>query len=224
MELSAHVFGYMEKAGQPLESFVERFTAGVQSGADRILTLAMEHVRQLGLEPELMRPLLRGRDVRAYALGSDAKQLIFPYREAGDRFRLLSDKELRQFPNAWRYLNTHREQLAARLWFGQDATELSGAWYGLVYLQSPRYLHSPHLLTPALSNTSNFAIGNGSLFATGTAGVTGVSLQHELPIPVEYLLGILNSDVLALCAVEAIVPFIKVATTSSRRNTFDVFQ
>jgi hypothetical protein len=198
---AARIFEHMEKAGRPLESFVERFTAGVQSGADKILTLVTEQARHLGLEPELMRPLLRGRDVRAYALGSDPKQLIFPYRETADRFRLLSDHELRRFPNVWRYLNTHKEQLAARLWFGQDATELSGAWYGLMYLQSPRYLHRPHLLTPALSNTSNFALGNGSLFATGTAGVTGISLQRELPIPIEYLLGILNSDVLALYAV-----------------------
>jgi len=198
---AARIFDKLEKAGDPLESFVGRFTAGVQSGADRILTLTSEQVKQLGLENELVRPLLRGRDVRAYGLGVDAKQLIFPYREAGDQFSLLTEEELRTFPNIWRYLNYHRDRLAARLWFGQDATELSGAWYGLMYLQSPKYLHSPHLLTPALSNTANFALGDGSLFATGTAGVTGVSLKHDLGVPVEYLLGILNSDVLSLYAV-----------------------
>ena len=191
----------METVGHPLESFVERFTAGVQSGADRILTLTTEQVQQLGLETELMRPLLRGRDVRAYGLGIDSKQLIFPYQEAEDRFSLLSEDELRRFPKIWHYLNSHRQKLEARLWFGQDAMELSGAWYGLMYLQSPKYLHRPHLLTPALSNTANFALGDGTLFATGTAGVTGVSLKRDLDFPVEYLLGILNSDVLSLYAV-----------------------
>jgi hypothetical protein len=198
---AARIFDHMEKEGRPLESFVERFTAGVQSGADRILTLTIEQVQQLGLETELVRPMLRGRDVRAYALGPDTKQLIFPYRETEDRFRLLSEEDLRQFPNVWRYLNSHRDRLAARLWFGQDATELSGAWYGLMYLQSPKYLHRPHLLTPALSNTANFAVGDSTLFATGTAGVTGVSLIQDLDVPVEYLLGVLNSDVLALYAI-----------------------
>lgn len=191
------VFRRMQQVGEPLETFVEKFTAGVQSGADRILTLSTGQVDELGLERELVRPLLRGRDVRAYALARDVKQLVFPYRETAEGYRLLNEDELREFPAVWRYLNENKERLAARLWFGKNATELSGAWYGLMYLQSPRYIREPHLLTPALSNTSNFALGNGSLFATGTAGVTGIALQVPLALPTEYLLGILNSDLMA---------------------------
>ena len=195
------IFEHMAGAGEPLETFAEKFTAGVQSGADKILTLTMEEVEELGLERALIRPVLRGRDVRAYALGVGPKQLIFPYYETVKEFRLLSETELQEFPVTWRYLNKFKRELAARLWFGQDATKLSGAWYGLMYLQSPTYLRHPHLLTPALSHAANFAIGDGSLFATGTAGVTGIALRGSLSVPVEYLLGILNSDVLALYAI-----------------------
>ena len=195
------IFEHMVEAGEPLEKFVEKFTAGVQSGADRILTLTMEQVQEFGLERTLVRPVLRGRDVRAYALSSSPKQLIFPYYESANEFRLLSERELREFPAIWRYLKEHKHELAARLWFGKDATELSGAWYGLMYLQSPTYLRRPHLLTPALSHTANFTLGNGSLFATGTAGVTGIALRGSLPVPTEYLVGVLNSDVLALYAI-----------------------
>jgi TaqI-like C-terminal specificity domain len=149
----------------------------------------------------MVRPLLRGRDVRAFSIATDRKQLVFPYRETADGFVLRSEEELRQFPVTWQYLNRHKKDLAARIWFGKNATELSGAWYGLMYLQQLKYLEQPHILTPALSNTSNFAIGEGLLFATGTAGVTGISLAQPLQVPIEYLLGLLNSDLLALYVV-----------------------
>jgi hypothetical protein len=195
------VFKQMEAVGQPLETFAERFTAGVQSGADRILTLTSAAAGDIGLEPELVRPLLRGRDVRAFLLAADPKNLVFPYRETAGAFVLRSEEELRQFPVTWQYLNKYKKDLAARIWFGKNATELSGDWYGLMYLQQLRYLQRPHLVTPALSNTANFAIGDGSLFATGTAGVTGVVLTEPLAVPLDYLLGLLNSDLLALYVV-----------------------
>lgn len=200
-EDAARVFERLVTAGQPLESFVDRFTAGVQSGSDRILTLTLQQARTLGLESEIIRPIMRGRDVRAYSMNSDAKLLVFPYKDAGDEFEILSESELKRYPNAWSYLNQHRSALAARVWFGKNATELSGKWYGMMYLQQRKYLHRPHLLSPALSNTGNFAIGNGNLFATGTAGVTGLSIRYETRMPIEYLLGLLNSDILSLFAI-----------------------
>lgn len=200
-EDATRIFVHLEASGQTLESFVDRFTAGVQSGSDRILTLSLQQARNMGIEQVVIRPIMRGRDVRAYSLNPDPKYLIFPYKDAGDEFEILDESELSQFPNAWRYLNQHREALAGRVWFGKDATELSGKWYGMMYLQQRKYFHRPHLLTPALSNTGNFAIGSGDLFATGTAGVTGITVRGDNRVPVEYLLGLLNSDVLSLYAV-----------------------
>jgi hypothetical protein len=48
---------------------------------------------------------------------------------------------------------------------------------------------------------ANFAIGDGSLFATGTAGVTGIVCKASNPFPIEYLIGLLNSELLALYTV-----------------------
>jgi TaqI-like C-terminal specificity domain len=158
-------------------------------------------IGDLRIESELVRPLLRGRDVRAFSLSTDAKMLVFPYRETAGAFVLRSEEELQKFPVTWRYLNQHKKELAARVWFGKNATELSGAWYGMMYLQQLKYFQQPHILSPALSNTSNFAVGDGSLFATGTAGVTGLSLAEPIRVPVEYLLGLLNAGLLALYVV-----------------------
>jgi len=195
------VFTHISNVAQPLETFVERFTSGVQSGADKILTLTADEVSRLSLESELMRPILRGRDVRAFAISDSPKRIIFPYQERTEEFQILDESELRNFPSAWSYLQANKKKLASRIWFGQNATQLSGAWYGLMYLQSPKYLREPHVVTPALSKMANFAIGDGSLFATGTAGVTGIVCKASNPFPIEYLIGLLNSELLALYTV-----------------------
>ena len=129
-EDAARIFQRLIAAGQPLESFVDRFTAGVQSGSDRILTLTLQQSRNLGIESEVMRPIMRGRDVRAYSLNPDTKLLIFPYKDAGDEFEILSEGELAQYPNAWRYLNQHRSALAARVWFGKMRPSFPGSGMG----------------------------------------------------------------------------------------------
>lgn len=184
---------HMEQVGIPLEKLVDRFATGVQSGSDKLMTFTKEEAESFGLEHDLLRTILRGRDVRAYAVGSKPKLLLFPYIEEGGEFKLISERQLRSdFPFAYRYLAERRTKLAERIWFGKSAYELSGAWYGVMYLERASSFRKPHLLTPALSRVANFARGNGSLFATGTAGVTG--LVPKSGISISYLLGLLNSS------------------------------
>jgi hypothetical protein len=60
-----------------------------------------------------------------------------------------------------------------------------------MYLDSCATYQNPHILSPALSNRSHFALGDGRLTPTGTAGVTVISLAaKQEPAP---LLAILNS-------------------------------
>jgi hypothetical protein len=69
----------------------------------------------------------------------------------------------------------------------------------MMYLDSAESFRSRHLLTPSLSNKSNFALGNGTLFVTGTAGVTSIIPKH-ISENILYLLGILNSSLLSFFA------------------------
>jgi hypothetical protein len=187
----------VEQAGESLETLVRRFATGVQSGADRVLVLSPERVRELGIEPQVITPLLRGRDVRRYALAPVPSFLLFPYRVENGRYVLLDEQELMACPRAWNYLRSNRERLSRRVWFGKGPQELSGAWYGVMYLEEYSSLQSPHLLTPCLSDMSNFALGAGKLFATGTAGVTGLVLRDGLRELPAYLLALLNSRLMS---------------------------
>ena len=158
-EKAKAVFARMESAGMPLASLVDRFGTGVQTGADTLLTFTRDDLKRLKLEPALLRPLLRGRDVRAYQLSANPKRLLFPYKDDGAEFRLLTKSELQQHRRALHYLTQHKQALSERVWFNKGAQQLSGAWYGLMYVEARSTLIRPHLLTPALSRSSNFAKG-----------------------------------------------------------------
>jgi hypothetical protein len=195
----------IEQAGSPLRNMISRFGTGVQSGADRLLTFEQG---ELDLEPEVVQRMLRGRDVRRYRVQRDAaKSLIFPYEIVNRHFKILSERRLAAFPRTYAYLQKHKRALAERKWFGRSAIDLSGKWYGMMYLDAFTTFDSPHILTPSLSDRSNFAIGTGDLFATGTAGVTSLVPASSTPEDIRYLLGLLNSDVLTLWITSHSPPF-----------------
>jgi hypothetical protein len=191
----------MEDRGTPLENLVRRFGTGVQTGADKVFVLELQGARKLRVEKTLLRPILRGRDVRRYQTTATPRLLLFPYREDGGEFEIHDEATLcTRFPRAYAYLCAHKAGLARRIWFGKTAQELSGKWYGMMYVDSLWAFATPHILTPSLSNKSNFALGNRTLFATGTAGVTSI-IAREGPYDLLYLLGVLNSSPISLYAV-----------------------
>ncbi len=191
------LFSRIEKLGCHLSDLVQHFGAGAQTGADRILSLDRDDAEELQIEKNVLRPIFRGRDVRRYRAARNPKVVLFPYKNRGDQFEIYDERTLRsRFPNAHAYLHAHKAALSDRVWFGKNATELSGQWFGMMYLDSRQSFLRPHLLTPSLSDRSNFMLGDGTLFTTGTAGVTSVapagSDHHVL-----YILGLLNSSLLS---------------------------
>jgi hypothetical protein len=195
------LFQKIEEIGKPLETLVARFGTGVQSGADRILTVEPRHARKCRLEKALLRPILRGRDVRRYAVDDAANLLIFPYRIDKSKFVLVSEKDLKKHERVYKLLTANRNVLESRVWFDKGPQELSGEWYGMMYLDSYKSFSSPHILTPSLSNRANFALGQGTLFVTGTAGVTSIIPREDVQENILYILGLLNSRLLGYYAV-----------------------
>ncbi len=194
--LITKLFSTMEAGGTPLEELTDRFGTGVQTGADTILTFDVAEARSEGFEPDLLTPILRGRDVRRYSLTDSPRLLVFPYVEE-DEWAVMPESVFKLHPVTYQFLVNHKQHLAERTWFGKTASELSGHWYGLMYLDAPSSFRSPHLLTPSLSARSNFALGTGALFATGTAGVTSIIPKEDVREDIYYLLALLNSRLLS---------------------------
>ena len=59
----------------------------------------------------------------------------------------------------------------------------------------------PHILTPSLSDKSNFCMGTGDIFVTGTAGVTSIILE-SIPESIHYILGLLNSKLISFYVIK----------------------
>ncbi len=192
---ASRVWERMTTDSTTLDDVVSGFGNGVQSGKDPLLVLPNETAKGLKLEPEYLRPFLRGRNIRGGQVKVPTDVIVFPYKEDGAKFRVINEDELRRAPWLHAYLESHKPELQKRLWFGKSAEELSGRWWGLMYLDSPAAFSAPHLVTPSLSGSSNFARGDGSLFATGTAGVTSIELSSV--DDAEALLALLNSPLIS---------------------------
>jgi hypothetical protein len=185
----------MESNSIRLEDYVDHFGNGVQTGADKVMVLSNDDVRLHRIERQYVRPLLRGKDIRNGFANDPEKCVIFPYDEFDDGYRVLNKYQLERAPYLASYLYSFEEALRKRKWFGKNALELTGEWWGLMYLDSPESFNGTHILTPSLSDRSNFALGTGSMFPTGTAGVTSFRLKSDTSP--DALLGLLNSDLIS---------------------------
>lgn len=197
----------IEREHQPLLEVVSRFGNGVQSGADKLLLLDSNEWASLGIESQLRVPILRGRDVRRFTAIPD-RELLFPYKLVGDAYQVFDEEELEvDYPAAFSYLTANRKRLESRVWFGKDATELSGAWYGMMYLDDPSAFNGEKIVTPALAPASNFALNSGDFFVTGTAGVSSIVLREDTTLMRRYVLGLLNSELLSHYIVDHSTPY-----------------
>ncbi len=192
------VFSRMRASSAPLKDMTSHFGNGVQTGSDAVYVISGSRARTLNLEPDAIRPFFQGRDIRRYAAGASRAQIIFPYKEVGDRYEVVSEDELARWPMTTAYLQGNRASLEKRIWFGRNASEMSGAWFGLMYVDRPAAFASQHLLVPALAKAPRFSLDSGSLFATGTAGVTSVVPKPHTSI--RFLLAVLNSTAMAFYA------------------------
>jgi len=166
-----------------------------------VLIVDATEVESQGLESEILRLILKGKDVRRYHTADKTRLLIFPYEVRNNEFVILAEELLRQHDVVYKFLLENKKRLSRRVWFGKDAKELSGKWYGMMYLDSYKSFTAPHILTPSLSDRSNFALGTGDLFATGTAGVTSIIPKSEVHEDIRYILGILNASLISFYAI-----------------------
>jgi hypothetical protein len=195
------LFLRMEAVGESLESMTRRFGTGVQSGLDRVFMMAAQEAEALHLEGSVLRPIIRGRNIDRYALVGPLCSLIFPYTVDCGEFAILPESLLKHYSRVYDLLLQNRVSLLHRTWFGKGPIALSGSWYGMMYLDGHSSFASRHILTPSLSNRSRFALGTGDLFVTGTAGVTSIILEENIPEDILYILAVLNSALLSLYVV-----------------------
>lgn len=196
----------LSSRGVPLGDLVEHFGNGVQTGADPLLILSSSSAKRLGIEPDLLRPILKGKSVRRWS-AIPTNLVFFPYAEESGEFVVLDEEGLSRYPGGYAYCKLHETRLRKRLWFGQSAEDLSGQWWGHMYLDHRKWFERAHFVSPSLSDVSNFAPSTDALFVTGTAGVGSVVPKDPNPQMSDFLMTVLNSSLLSSFIVNHSTPY-----------------
>lgn len=162
------------------------------------------------IEKELLRPWLFGRDVERWHIAWDSWYVLFPYvkidgvyklipcEENADiePFKLYADKapRMEDFPKAWAYFNTHKEELRRR-----EGGRFVHDWYGAARPQNLEFYETPKLVAQMNSKFPDIAYDDksGFVFQAGGrgGGVYGVALDLSKSDP-WLVLALMNSSIL----------------------------
>jgi hypothetical protein len=175
---------------------------GVITGQNRVFLLDSTFVLREGIEPALLRPCVKGEDVERWCIAAPPRQLVYPYRND----RVVDVDELRRSPIlfAWLELNrtvsSKKGGLSGRDYFDESGKE----WYELWNQRSEDLLSVPKVVTPEVSDRPEFALVDGPVAFTNS--VTSATPSPASGLCHEYLVGVLNSTLLALLHARRSVP------------------
>lgn len=163
-----------------LATFASRVSAGIATGCDGVFVLPASTAA--GIEPELRRSAIRGRDLAAYEINDAQLDIIMPYvYDAFGRPRLT---DLARYPKARAYLSDHRALLekrhCCRVW--------EKAWYDIHDPVPFDVAAQPKILVPDVARSNRFAFDAGRYCPLHSA-------YYLIPKDIDplYLTAVLNS-------------------------------
>jgi adenine-specific DNA-methyltransferase len=170
----------LRASGQPLEEVVEgRFYMGVKTGLNDAFVID-EATRQRLVEEdshsaEIIKPWLRGRDVKRWRVDWDGLYVIFTWHGV----------DIERYPAIRAYLERFRERLERR------ATSTSHAWYELQQPQMGIYpeFDKPKIIYPEFAPAPAFGYDDDQYYVANKL--------YVIPTGDLCLLGVLNSNVVA---------------------------
>jgi hypothetical protein len=167
---------------------VQRISVGVATGLNRCFVLNVQQAASI--EPELLRPVARGRDVQVNGLMDAGLWLLLPYRfdAAGGSPQLV---DLIDFPGARAHLEPHRTDLerrhCVRVW--------GKPWYALHDPVTFDLTRQPKILLPDLAHEPRFALDVGEVLPLHSAYY--LLLHRDAELDGEQLTALLNSPAVA---------------------------
>jgi len=148
------------------------------------------------LETDLLKPILKGEEIKRWYLRDDNHLLLFPYKIENGKPMLLEESVLEgKYPRIWRYLSDNRSVLENR-----ERGKMKGRsdWYGYIYRKNLEKYEQPKILTQVLASKASLALdtdGKYYFVGGGNAGGYGILLKKNT-ISLEYCCGLLNSTLL----------------------------
>jgi hypothetical protein len=175
---------HIENVAKPLREFDVRINFGIKTGFNKAFIIPRQVrddlVAQDNNSEEIIKPILRGRDLDKYSIDFDGQWLINTHNGLREKGIPPIDVQT-DFPAIYRYLAQYEEELKARSDKGVHWTNLRNC----AYLED---FEKEKILWGELSDKPKFVYENGTYFAEATLFLlTGSKLK--------FLLTILNSNV-----------------------------
>ena len=145
---------------------------------------------ELILEKEILKPLLKGAEIKRYEQPNVTNLLIFPYSTKDDELMPFSRKDMKNYPLTFDYLYSTRDKLLKR------SNVDSKNWWLYPYPKNLLIMEKPKIIYQVLSQKGSFTLDeNGEYFYVGggNAGGYAITTDSNSLEELKFLLGILNS-------------------------------
>jgi type I restriction-modification system DNA methylase subunit len=198
----------LSKMPVKLGDIADRIFQGLVTGADPVFILSdhskgkysSEATEQLHrIESDLMHPLCKGSlNIRRYHVSELTKSVLFPYKYVQGKAELLTSKELAElYPHAWDYLQINRTALESR----ERGKWKHNRWYAFGRSQNLSEMEQKKILTPSIAKSASFTLDSKDFYyfigsGGGGGGGYGITLKSDDQMAYEYVLGLLNSNLL----------------------------
>jgi hypothetical protein len=193
-----------------LEEYTRELFQGIITGGDDHFILSVVESRDSSptstvrrrdsgetfeVEDDLLRPFVKGNDVRAYRTDSGRKVLFYPYRENEEgKTVLISESDLEvEYPEGYQYLTEFRDALSSR---GSDSMTYE-SWYAHWCPRSIWKFEDAKIITPVIAKSGRFYSDGDQLFFNGSGGGGGGAygiVLNEKGVSQAYVTSILNSE------------------------------
>ena len=173
---------------------------GIVTGCNDVFLLERQDARALELEAEVLRPYVRGKEIRRYHLEPTEYYVIYPYREVESRTVPLAWDELKRLPGVRKYLESQRPNLLGRGYFEASSKQ----WHELWCQRDLRLLSAKKILVPELAEGNRFVLAGPESFYGDT--VCGIVLKSDVREDIRYVLALLNSRLAELYYKRTTVP------------------
>jgi adenine-specific DNA-methyltransferase len=177
----------IKEVGTELRQFTDHIFQGIASGKDEVFYVNSDIAKQHDIESDMLKPLLKGRDLKRYCITWSGTFVVYPY---DDNSKVIPETILKaSYPNTYRYLESQRQLLSGRLYFDKS-TKL---WFEIWNQRNKENFGLLRIVTPEISDRNHFAITDKYFGNTKTYHIIpkDKSLGHYF-----YLTALLNSCVL----------------------------
>lgn len=178
----------ISKETNTLEFFTEEIFQGIASGKDNVFYINQSDVEENKLEMDLLRPIVKGKDVKAYKIKWSGSYVVYPY---DNNSKVLPESTLQsKYPHIYSYLKSKKDQLSGRGYFSKSSKK----WYELWNQRKVANFDQTRIVVPEISGKSNFAITDKYYGNTKTYHII---LKEKNETNYKYFLGLLNSSLLS---------------------------